>query len=76
MFCTRYLRLFLLNYQKTSKSDSYFSNQNICKKIENKITFKINPGCFLELSTFEAMKILGSTQNKMEMGQSKTGRDA
>ena len=75
MFCMRYLRLFRLNSQKTSKSDSYFSNDNICKKIENRVTFEINSRCFVELSTSDAMKLLGSTQNKMEMGQSKTERD-
>ena len=33
-------------------------------KIENRITFKIKTGYYLELSTPETMKLLGSTENK------------
>ena len=34
-------------------------------KIKNRITFKIETGYYLELSTPETMKLLGSTENKI-----------
>ena len=34
-------------------------------KIENRITFKIKTGYYLELLTTETMKLLGSTENKI-----------
>ena len=34
-------------------------------KIENRITFKIKTGYYLELLTLETMKLLGSTENKI-----------
>ena len=34
-------------------------------KIENRITFKIKTGCYLELLMCERMKLLGSTENKI-----------
>ena len=34
-------------------------------KIENRITFKIKSGCYLELLTPETMKLLGSTESKI-----------
>ena len=34
-------------------------------KVENKITFKIKTGYYLELLTPETMKLLGSTENKI-----------
>ena len=37
----------------------------ICKQIENRITFEIKTGYYLELVTSETMKLLGSTENKM-----------
>ena len=33
-------------------------------KIENRITFNIKTGFYLELLTLETMKLLGSTKNK------------
>ena len=33
-------------------------------KIENRITFKIKTGCYLQLLTSETMKLLGSTKSK------------
>ena len=33
-------------------------------KIENRITFKIKTGCYLELSTPQTMQLLGSTKSK------------
>ena len=34
-------------------------------KIENRVTFKIKNGCYLELLTPETMKLLGSTESKI-----------
>ena len=34
-------------------------------RIENRITFKIKSGYYLELLTLETMKLLGSTENKI-----------
>ena len=34
-------------------------------KIENRITFKIKTGFYLELLTLETLKVLGSTKNKI-----------
>ena len=39
-------------------------NINITE-IENRITFKIKTGCYLELLTPETMKLLGSTKSKI-----------
>ena len=33
-------------------------------KLENRITFKIKRGCYLELLTFETMKLLDSNKVK------------
>ena len=41
------------------------SVQIYVNKIENRITFKIKDGYSLELLTPEAMKLLGSTENKI-----------
>ena len=41
------------------------SIQIYVNKIENRITFKIKNGYSLELLTKETMKLLGSTQNKI-----------
>ena len=35
------------------------------KKIENRVTFKIKKGYYLELLTPETMKLLGSTESKI-----------
>ena len=34
-------------------------------KIENRITFKIKTGCYMELVTTETKKLLGSTKSKI-----------
>ena len=70
-----------LNYQTVELSDiqDYLEyilkkhNENVdnpsiriyVNKIENRITFKIKNGYYLELLTLEAMKLLGSTKNKI-----------
>ena len=38
-------------------------------KIENRISFKIKTGYYLELSTSETMKLLGSTKSKITKGK-------
>ena len=38
-------------------------------KIENKITFKIRAGYYLELLTSETMKLLGSTKTKISINE-------
>ena len=42
-------------------------------KIENRITFKIKTGFYLEPLTTETMKLLGSTKSKINKG--KTGEN-
>ena len=37
----------------------------MCEQIENRITFKIKTGYFLELLTPETLKLLGSTENEI-----------
>ena len=37
-------------------------------KLENRITFKIKRGCYLELLTFETMKLLDSNKSKNNLG--------
>ena len=39
-------------------------------RIENRITFKIKNGCYLELLTPETMKLLGSTESKITKDKS------
>ena len=50
------------------KHNQKTDNQSIkiqVNKIENRITFKIETGYYLELLTPETMKLLGSTENKI-----------
>ena len=50
------------------KHSESFDNPSIriyVNKIENRITFKIKNGYYLELLTPETMKLLGSTENKI-----------
>ena len=42
-------------------------------KVENRITFKIKTGCYLELLTPETIKLLGSTKSKIT--KSKNGEN-
>ena len=51
----------------SKKHDEKIDNPSIriyVNKIENKITFRIKTGYYLELLTPETMKLLGSTENK------------
>ena len=50
------------------KSNKKIDNPSIriyVNKIENRITFEIKTGYYLELLTLETMKLLGSTKNKI-----------
>ena len=52
----------------SNKHDTLTDNPSIMiyvNKIENRITFKIKTGCYLELLTLEMMKLLGSTKSKI-----------
>ena len=50
--------------KKHSESVDDSSIRMYVNRIENKITFKIKSGCYLELLTPETMKLLGSTESK------------
>ena len=43
----------------------YISIKIYINKIENRVTFKIKKGYYLELLTSETMKLLGSTKSKI-----------
>ena len=66
IFYIRYSRLFWV-YLKKNHGEN-IDNPSIriyVNKIENRITFKIKTGYYLELLTPETMKLLGSTENKI-----------
>ena len=54
------LSTFLKKYNEDNSPIKIYVN-----KIENRITFKIKTGYYLELLTPETMKLLGSTENKI-----------
>ena len=54
------LSTFLKKYNKNNSPIKIYVN-----KKENRITFKIKTGYYLELLTPETMKLLGSTENKI-----------
>ena len=51
-------------FKKHNKNIDNASIRIYVNKIENRITFKIKTGYYLELLTPETMKLLGSTANK------------
>ena len=58
----------LYQISKKKKHEAVTDNLSIriyINKIENRITFKIKTGYFLELLTPEAMKLLGSTKSEI-----------
>ena len=63
LFCIRYSGLFWLYLKKYGITDNP-SIRIYVNKIENKITFKIKTGYYLELLTPETMKLLESTKSK------------
>ena len=49
-----------------NNNDDIIAIKIYVNKIENRITFKIKTGCYLEILTPEMMKLLGSTKSKDE----------
>ena len=71
----RYSGLFCVYCKK--KHNENIDNPSIkiyVNKIENRTTFKIKTGCYLELLTPEKMKLLGSIENKIT--KDKNGKSA
>ena len=65
IFYTRYSRLFWIYiWKKHAEKTVNLSIKVHIITIENIITFKIKTGYYLELSTLETMKLLGSTKSK------------
>ena len=56
--------------KKHSENVDNLSIRIYVSKIENRITFKIKSGYYLELLTPETMKLLGSTKNKITKDRS------
>ena len=54
---------YILN--KPGEKTDNLSIRKFANKIENRITFKLTTGYFLELSTTETIKLLGSTKSKI-----------
>ena len=52
-------------FEKHSENVDNASIRIYGNKIENRITFKIKNGCYLELLTPETMKLLGNTESKI-----------
>ena len=63
------MRIFLKNSENVDNP----SIKTYVNKIENKLTFKIKNGFYLELLTPETMKLLGSTESKTT--KDKNGED-
>ena len=69
-----YLFLDIQNYfeyifKKYNENVNNPSARIYVNKIENRITFKIKKGHYLELLTSETMKLLGSTESKITKGR-------
>ena len=67
MFCIRYSRLFWI-YLKETATDNPLIRIYI-NKIENRITFKIKTGYYLDVLTQEIMRFLGSTKSKINKNE-------
>ena len=65
IFYIRYSILFWVYLKKHGENTDNPSIKIYIYKIENSITFKIKIGYYLELLSPEAMKLLGSTENKI-----------
>ena len=65
IFYIRYSRLFWVYLKKHGENTDNPSIKIYIYKIENSITFKIKIGYYLGLLSPEAMKLLGSTENKI-----------
>ena len=64
IFCIRYLRLFWVCFEKACKNIDNPSITIYVNKTENRLTFKIKTGYYLELLTPETMRLFGKTENK------------
>ena len=65
IFHIRYSRLFWICIQKDEEKTVNPSIRIYINKRENRITFEIKTGCYLEFLTPETMKLLGSTKSKI-----------
>ena len=66
IFCIRYSRLFEYILKKHGEKTHNSSIRIYVNKIHNRITFKIKTGYYLELSSPETMKLLGSTKSEID----------
>ena len=65
IFCIRYSRLLWIYLIKHGGKTDNPSIRIYVNKIENRITFKIKTGYYLELLTPETMKLFGNTKSKL-----------
>ena len=65
IFCIKYSRLFKIYLKKHETVTDNPSIRTYINKIENRITFKIKTGYYLELLTPETMKLFESTKSKI-----------
>ena len=65
IFYIRYSRLFWIYIKKHAEKIFNPSIRIYINKIENRTTFKIKTGYYLELSTPETIKLLASTRSKI-----------
>ena len=65
IFCIKYSRLFRIYLKKHETVTDNPSIRTYINKIENRITFKIKTGYYLELLTPETMKLFESTKSKI-----------
>ena len=65
IFFIRYSRLFSIYFKKHEAVADNSSIMIYINKIENRITFKIKKGYYLEILMPETMKLLGSTKNNI-----------
>ena len=65
MFYIRYQEIFECILKKHEEKAGNPSTEIYINKRENRMTFKIKTGYYLELLTLETMKLLGSTKSKI-----------
>ena len=64
-----YFKYTLKKYETVTDNHSIRIYLIYLNKIENRITFKIKTGYYLDLLTPETMKLLGSTKSKITKGE-------
>ena len=62
-------------FKKHSENVDNPSIKTYVNKIENRVTFRIKRGYYLELLTPETMKLLGSTESKINKDKNKKGEN-